>query len=114
MLDVICGISLYLESLNIFAYYGEISKEKVKFGYKLIWKEILIERRGYSWKCLLSSLIAMQVVTIKALAQWLQPEPMFKRSLGFDYLGRTSIEATLNRFINLLAGTDILEKITAE
>ena len=69
--------------------------------------------KGYSWKCLLSVLIAMQIeqiVTIKALVHRLQSDPVFKRSLGFDYLDRTPSEATLNRFINLLAGTDILEK----
>lgn len=69
--------------------------------------------KGYPWKCLLSALIAMQVeqiVTIKALVQRLQSDPVFKRSLGFDYLDRTPSEATLNRFVNLPAGTDIPEK----
>lgn len=69
--------------------------------------------KGYSWKCLLFVLVAMQIeqiVTIKALVQRLQSDPVFKRCLGFDYLDRTPSEATLNRFINLLAGTDILEK----
>lgn len=69
--------------------------------------------KGYSWKCMLNALIAMQVeqiVTIKLLVQRLKSDPVFKRSLGFDYLDRTPSEATLNRFINTLADTDILEK----
>lgn len=37
-------------------------------------------------------------------------DPTFKRSLGFNYLDRTPSEATLNRFVNTLAGTDIMEK----
>lgn len=69
--------------------------------------------KGYSWKCLLSVLTAMQVeqiVTIKSLVQRLKSDPTFKRSLGFNYLDRTPSEATLNRFVNTLAGTDIMEK----
>lgn len=69
--------------------------------------------KGYSWKILLSALIAMQVeqiVTVKALVQRMKSDPVFKRCLGLDYLDRTPSEATLNRFISLLAGTDILEK----
>ena len=69
--------------------------------------------KGYSWKCLLTSLIAMQVeqiVTIKALVQRMNSDPVFKRTLGFDYLDRTPSEATLSRFITMMAGTGILEK----
>ena len=69
--------------------------------------------KGYTRKRLLSILIAMQVeqiVTIKSLVQRLRSDPIFKRSLGFDYLERTPSESTLNRFINLLSGTDILER----
>uniref|UniRef100_UPI00405656B0 transposase n=1 Tax=Agathobacter sp. TaxID=2021311 RepID=UPI00405656B0 len=69
--------------------------------------------KGYSWKCLLTALIAMQVeqmVTIKALVKRMKSDPVFKRSLGFDYLDPTPSEATLSRFINFMAGTDILEK----
>lgn len=51
-----------------------------------------------------------QIVTVKALGQRMKSAPVFKRCLGFDYLDRTPSEATLNRFINLLAGTGILEK----
>lgn len=69
--------------------------------------------KGYSWKCLLTALIAMQVeqiVTIKALVRRMNSDPVFKRTLGFDYLDRTPSEATLSRFITLMAGTGILEK----
>lgn len=69
--------------------------------------------KGYSWKCLLSILITMQVeqiVTIKSLCQRLKSDPILKRSLGFGYFDPTPSEATLNRFISLLSGTDILEK----
>lgn len=69
--------------------------------------------KGYSWKCLLTALIAMQVeqiVTVKALVGRMRSDPVFKRCLGFDYLDRTPSEATFNRFISLMAGTDILEK----
>lgn len=69
--------------------------------------------KGYSWKRLFSILMAMQVeqmVTIKAVVQRLKSDPIFKRSLGFHYLDPTPSEATLNRFITLLAGTDLLEK----
>ncbi len=55
--------------------------------------------KGYSWKCLLGVLIAMQVeqiVTIKSLVQRLKSDPTFKRSLGFNHLDRTPSEATLN------------------
>ena len=51
-----------------------------------------------------------QIVTIKSLVHRLKSDPTFKRSLGFDYLDRTPSEATLNRFVNTLAGTDIMEK----
>lgn len=53
---------------------------------------------------------AEQIVTIKSLVQRIKSDPIFKRSLGFDYFDKTPSEATFNRFINLLAGTDILEK----
>ena len=69
--------------------------------------------KGYSWKCLLLALIAMQVeqiATVKALVQRLRSNPVFKRCLGFGYLDRTPSESTLNRFVSLLAGTDVLEK----
>ena len=69
--------------------------------------------KGYSWKCLFTALIAMQVeqiTTIKSLVHRMKSDPVFKRSLGFEYFDKTPSEATLNRFINLLAGTDILEK----
>lgn len=69
--------------------------------------------KGYSWKCLFTALIAMQaeqIVTIKSLVQRIKSDPIFKRSLGFDYFDKTPSEAAFNRFINLLAGTDILEK----
>lgn len=69
--------------------------------------------KGYSKKQLLSVLMALpteQVITIKALVHKLKTEPMFKRSCGFDYLDNTPSEATLNRFINLLSGTDVLER----
>lgn len=69
--------------------------------------------KGYSWKCLFSAPIAMQVeqiVTIKSLVQRIKSAPVFKRSLGFDYFDSTPSNATFNRFINLLADTDLLEK----
>ena len=69
--------------------------------------------KGYSWKCLFTALIAMQVeqiTTIKSLVHRMKSDPVFKRSLGFEYFDKTPSEATLNRFINLLASTDILEK----
>ena len=69
--------------------------------------------KDYSWKCLFTALIAMQVeqiTTIKSLVHRMKSDPVFKRSLGFEYFDKTPSEATLNRFINLLAGTDILEK----
>ena len=69
--------------------------------------------KGYSWKCLFTALIVMQteqITTIKSLVQRMKSDPVFKRSLGFEYFDKTPSEATLNRFINLLAGTDILEK----
>ena len=51
-----------------------------------------------------------QIVTIKSLCQRLKSDPILKRSLGFGYFDPTPSEATLNRFISLLSGTDILEK----
>ena len=42
--------------------------------------------------------------------QRMNSDPVFKRTLGFDYLDRTPSEATLSRFITLMAGTGILEK----
>ena len=57
---------------------------------------------------------AEQIVTIKSLVQRIKSDPIFKRSLGFDYFDKTPSEATFNRFINLLAGTDILEKQSGE
>ena len=51
-----------------------------------------------------------QITTIKSLVHRMKSDPVFKRSLGFEYFDKTPSEATLNRFINLLAGTDILEK----
>ena len=53
---------------------------------------------------------AEQIVTIKSLVQRIKSDPIFKGGLGFDYFDKTPSEATFNRFINLLAGTDILEK----
>ena len=69
--------------------------------------------KGYSKKQLFTTLIAMpieQLSNIKALVNRLKFDPILRRSLGYDYFGNTPSEATLNRFITLLSGTDILER----
>ena len=69
--------------------------------------------KGYSKKQLFTTLIAMpieQLSDIKALVNRLKSDPVLRRSLGYDYFGNTPSEATLNRFITLLSGTDILER----
>lgn len=40
----------------------------------------------------------------------LKSDPVFRRSLGYDYFENTPSEATLKRFIKTLAESDILEK----
>ena len=40
----------------------------------------------------------------------MKSDPVFRRSLGYDYFENTPSEATLNRFIKTLAESDILEK----
>ena len=69
--------------------------------------------KGYSKKQLLMALIAMQVEqipTIKALVHRLKSDPIFKRSLGFEYVSKTPSAATFTRFIKKLSETDILER----
>lgn len=69
--------------------------------------------KGYSKRHLLSALLAMQteqMVSIKALAQRLKTDPMFKRSCGFDYLDNTPSETTFSRFITQLSNSDVLER----
>lgn len=67
--------------------------------------------KGYSKKQLFNTLIAMQIEQlsdIKALVMRLKSDPVLRRSLGYDYIENTPSAATLNRFITLLSGTDIL------
>lgn len=69
--------------------------------------------KGYSKKQLFHTLIAMQIEQlsdIKALVMRLKSDPVLRRSLGYDYIENTPSAATLNRFITLLSGTDILER----
>lgn len=69
--------------------------------------------KGYSKKQLFITLMAMpveQLSDIKALVLRLKSDPILRRSLGYDYIENTPSEATLNRFITLLSGTDILER----
>lgn len=51
-----------------------------------------------------------QLSDIKALVMRLKSDPVLRRSLGYDYIDNTPSAATLNRFITLLSGTDILER----
>ncbi|MFQ7651823.1 MAG: transposase [Roseburia hominis] len=69
--------------------------------------------KGYSKKQLFNTLISMQIEQfsdIKSLVTRLKSDPVFRRSLGYDYFENTPSEATLNRFIKTLAESDILEK----
>ena len=69
--------------------------------------------KGYSKKQLFTTLMAMpieQLSDIKALAIRLGSDPVLRRILGYDYTNNTPSAATLNRFITLLSGTDILER----
>ena len=69
--------------------------------------------KGYSKKQLFTTLMAMpveQLSDIKALVTRLKSDPVLRRSLGYDYTNDTPSAATLNRFITLLSGTDILER----
>jgi len=69
--------------------------------------------KGYSKKQLFTTLMAMtieQLPDLSALVKRLKFDPVLRRSLGYDYFGNTPSEATLNRFINLLSGSDILER----
>lgn len=69
--------------------------------------------KGYPKKQLFTTLMAMtveQLPNIKTLVTRLKSDPVLRRSLGYDYLGNIPSEATLNRFITLLSGTDILER----
>lgn len=69
--------------------------------------------KGYLKKQLFTTLIAMQVEQlsdIKSLVKRLKSDPVFKRSLGFDYFDSTPSEATLNRFITALSSSDVLER----
>lgn len=69
--------------------------------------------KGYSKKQLFNTLIAMQIEQlsdIKALVMRLKSDPILRRILGYDYIENTPSTATLNRFITLLSGTDILER----
>lgn len=69
--------------------------------------------KGYSKKQLFTTLITMtveQLPDIKTLVNRLKSDPVLRRSLDYDYVGNTPSEATLNRFITLLSGTNILEK----
>lgn len=50
------------------------------------------------------------IPTIKALVHRLKSDPIFKRSLGFEYISKTPSAATFTRFINKLSETDILER----
>ena len=69
--------------------------------------------KGYSKKQLFTTLMAMtveQLSDIKALVTRLKSDPILRRNLGYDYIENTPSAATLNRFITLLSGTDILER----
>ena len=69
--------------------------------------------KGYSKKQLFTTLMAMtveQLSDVSALVNRLKSDPVLRRSLGYDYFGNTPSAATLNRFITLLSGTDILER----
>ena len=69
--------------------------------------------KGYPKKQLFTTLLSMQVEQLsdlKKLVTRLKSDPIFKRSLGYDYFGNTPSEATLNRFIKILSDSDILER----
>ena len=69
--------------------------------------------KGYSKRQLLCALIAMktlQLPSMKALTVQLAIDPILKRSCGFSYTENTPSQATLNRFINQLSKTSILER----
>lgn len=51
-----------------------------------------------------------QLSDIKALVSRLKSDPILRRSLGYNYIENTPSAATLNRFITLLSGSDILER----
>ena len=63
--------------------------------------------------CIVNTLISMQIEQfsdIKSLVTRLKSDPVFRRSLGYDYFENMPSEATLNCFIKTLAESDILEK----
>ena len=69
--------------------------------------------KGYSKHQLLCALIAiktLQLPSMKALTVQLAIDPILKRSCGFSYTEKTPSQATLNRFINQLSKTSILER----